>query len=110
MTIAPLLTRLHEKARLPVLAPAAFALIGTLRPLFSIAQDGNAARVDTFCDQKIHRGLRPPLSKIDVEFILSTRGPPIVRVPLDQYKVAWMRAQPCRVRLQGLHFARPDRR
>src|SRR5262245_37938400 len=110
MTIAPLLTRLHEKARPPVLAPAPLALVGTLWPLFSIAQDGNAARVDPLCDEKIHCGLRPPFPEINVDLILSTRGPPIVGVPLDQYEVAWMRAQPCRVRLQDLHVARPDRR
>src|SRR5262245_9857373 len=80
----PLLARFHEEARPPVLAPTPFALLGALRPLFSVAQDGDAAQLNTLGHQMAHRGLRPLLTQIDVELILPARGPSIVGVPLDE--------------------------
>src|SRR5262249_41186124 len=96
----PLLARFHEEARPPVLAPAPFALLGALRPLFSVAQDGDAARLNTLGHQMVHRGLRPLLPQIDVEVILSARGPSTVAVALDEEKKLWMGAQPRGVRVQ----------
>src|SRR5262249_43182291 len=52
----PLLARFHEEARPPVPAPTPFALLGALRPLFSVAQDGDAARLNTLGHQMVHRG------------------------------------------------------
>jgi hypothetical protein len=96
----PLLARFHEKARSPVLAPTLFPLLGTLRALFSIVQNGDAARLNTLCDEIIHRGLCPPLPEIDVELILPPRGPPIVAMPFDQYEMLWIGAQPRGARVQ----------
>src|SRR5262245_3155297 len=105
-----LLTRLHEKARSSVLAPAPFVLTGTLRPLFAIAQDGDAARGNALGDQMIHGGLRPPLPEVHVELGLVSRGPLIVAVSLDQDEVVWIGAKPGCVLLEDLHVARPDHR
>src|SRR5262249_22715442 len=108
MTMLPLLTWLHEKTQPPVLAPAPFVLLGTLRPLFAIAQNGDPALIDAVRDEIHHRGLRAALAEIHVELILVTRGPAIVGMPLDQDKVGWMGAQPRRVHVQDLHVLRPD--
>src|SRR5215831_1961261 len=104
----PPLARFHEETRPPVLAPAPFALLGTLRPLFSVAQDGDAARLNTPSHQVVHRGLRPLLPQIDVELILPARGPSMVAVPLDKDEKLWMGAQPRGVRVQDLQVARSD--
>src|SRR6266567_526994 len=65
---APLLARLHEKARSSVLAPAPFAVLGTVRPFFSIAQDGDAARVNTLCNEMIHvSGYLPRIRQVGFE-------------------------------------------
>src|SRR5262249_10718957 len=105
---APRLSRLHKKARSPVLAPAPFVLLGTLRPLLSIAQDGYAARVNALRDEVIHCSLGSPLPKIHVELVLAAPCTLTVTLPLDQYELVWVRAQPCRVHLKNLHVACPD--
>jgi len=89
---------------------APFIFLGTLRPLGSITQGDDAARVNTLLDEILHCGFGPLLPEIHVEFIFRIRGTPIVAVPLDQYEVAWVSAQPRCVRVQDFYIARPDRR
>jgi hypothetical protein len=105
---APVLPRLHEKARSPILAPALFGLFGTLGPLFSVTEDGNAALMNAPRHEIVHRGFGPTFAEIHVELILSVRGAPIVTVTFDEYDMGWMVAQPCRVRVENIYVARSD--
>src|SRR4030095_137548 len=105
-----LLARLNEETRPPVLPPAALAFLGTLRPLFSITQDGDGARLNPLGHEVIHCGLGPLLPQINVELALPVRIPPIVAVPLDQDEMLRMRAQPGGVRVEDLHVVRSDGR
>jgi len=85
------------------LAPAALALLLTLRPFLSIAQDGDAIRLDTVGDEMILHGLRATLAEIHVELVLRVRGGTTVAVAFDQDEIVRMGAQPRRVRIEDLH-------
>src|SRR5262249_6553472 len=104
----PPLARLHQKTRPPVLAPASFRLLGTLRPLLPIAQDGDASRIDPVGDEVAPHGLRPTLAEIDVDFVLPMRVSAVVTVAFDEYEIGRMGSQPCRIRFEDVHVVRPN--
>src|SRR5918994_1695302 len=106
----PRLAWLHEEARSSVLTPAPLARLGALRPLLTVAEDGDATRIDAPRDEVVHSGLSPLFPQIHVELVLPSRGAPTVAVPLDQDEVVLVGAQPRGVRIKDGHVCRSDRR
>src|SRR5262249_61976439 len=74
------LPRLDEEVGAAVLGPARFRVLGALRALFPVADDGDAIRLHALRDEIVHRRLRTPFTERQVVF---------VRAPLVAMTLHW---------------------